>query len=96
MVLTGGEANGHRIVSSQWLAESARPTGGPGPGYGYQWWMGQRPGSFQALGLQGRYIYVDPASRTVVVKLGYFPRGDTVADKETAALRAAASAWSPR
>ena len=73
MVLNGGEANGHRIVSSQWLAESTRPTGGPGPGYGYQWWMGQRPGSFQAIGLQGQYIYIDPATRTVIVKLQLLP-----------------------
>lgn len=96
MVLNGGEANGHRIVPSQWLSESTRPTGGPGPAYGYQWWMGQRPGSFQAVGLQGQYIYIDPASRTVVVKLSYFPPGNTGADKETAAFLAAASQWSPR
>lgn len=96
MVLNGGEANGHRIVSTQWLAESTRPTGGAGPGYGYQWWMGQRPGSFQAVGLQGQYIYVDPTSRTVVVKLSYFPPGDMAPDKETGAFLAAASAWSPR
>jgi CubicO group peptidase (beta-lactamase class C family) len=96
MVLNGGEANGHRIVSSQWLTESTRPTGGPGPGYGYQWWMGQRPGSFQALGLQGQYIYIDPASRTVIVKLSYFPPGEMAADKETGAFLTAASQWSPR
>jgi CubicO group peptidase (beta-lactamase class C family) len=96
MILNGGEANGHRIVSSQWLAESTRPTGGAGPGYGYQWWMGQRPGSFQAVGLQGQYIYVDPTSHTVAVKLSYFPPGDMAADRETGAFLAAASAWSPR
>jgi hypothetical protein len=58
--------------------------------------MGQRPGSFQALGLQGQYIYIDPASRTVIVKLSYFPPGDMTADSETAAFLASASAWSPR
>lgn len=96
MVLDGGEANGHRIVPSEWLTESTRPTGGPGPGYGYQWWMGQQPGSFQAVGLQGQYIYIDPASRTVVVKLSYFPPGNMDADKETNAFLAAASEWSLR
>ena len=96
MVLDGGEANGHRIVSRQWLAESTRPTGGPGPGYGYQWWMGLRPGSFQAMGLQGQYIYIDPASRTVIVKLSYFPPGDREPEEETAAFLDAASAWTPR
>jgi CubicO group peptidase (beta-lactamase class C family) len=96
MVLNGGEANGHRIVSSQWLAESTHPTGGPGPGYGYQWWMGERPGSFQAIGLQGQFIYIDPATRTVIVKLSYFPPGDMAPERECAAFFSAASAWSPR
>jgi len=96
MVLNGGEANGHRIVSKQWLTEATRPTGGPGPGYGYQWWMGVRPGSFEASGLQGQYIYIDPTSQTVVVKLSYYPPGDMVPHQETEAFLAAASAWSPR
>jgi CubicO group peptidase (beta-lactamase class C family) len=95
MVLNGGEANGHRIVSSHWLAEATRPTGGPGPGYGYQWWMGEKPGSFQAIGLQGQFIYIDPATRTVVVKLSYFPPGDMQPERECAAFFTAASAWLP-
>jgi CubicO group peptidase (beta-lactamase class C family) len=96
MVLNGGEANGHRIVSKQWLTEATRPIGGPGPGYGYQWWMGLRPGSFEASGLQGQYIYIDPTSQTVVVKLSYFPPGDMAPHEETEAFLAAVSAWSPR
>ncbi len=96
MVLDGGVANGHRIVSREWLAEATRPTGGPGPGYGYQWWMGLRPGAFQAVGLQGQYVYIDPASRTVIVKLSYFPPGDEDPDAESAAFFAAVSAWTPR
>jgi CubicO group peptidase (beta-lactamase class C family) len=95
MVLDGGVADGRRIVSSAWLTESTRPTGGPGPGYGYQWWMGQRPGSFQALGLQGQFIYIDPPSRTVVVKLSFDPPGNEEPDEESAAFFSAAAAWSP-
>ena len=64
-------------------------------GYGYQWWtMGA--GSYTALGLQGQYVFVDPASRTVVVKLSYFPPADQVAAEETAAFLKAAAAWTPR
>jgi CubicO group peptidase (beta-lactamase class C family) len=98
MVLNGGVANGHRIVSSDWIRESTRPTApqGPGPGYGYQWWMAERPGAFQALGLQGQFIYIDPTTRTVVVKLSYFPPGNETAAAETAAFMSAASAWTPR
>jgi CubicO group peptidase (beta-lactamase class C family) len=99
MVLNAGEANGHRIVSADWIRESTRPTvsGGQGPGYGYQWWMMANPGAFQALGLQGQFIYIDPATRTVVVKLSYFPpEGEPTAAQESMAFFAAASAWTPR
>ncbi|MDZ5646824.1 serine hydrolase [Nitrospirillum sp. BR 11828] len=95
MMLQEGQANGHQIVSPEWVRESTKPTGGPGPGYGYQWWV---PGgqAFQAIGLQGQYIFVDPATRTVVVKLSYFPPGAMEPHDETAAFLAAASAWTPR
>lgn len=54
-------------------------------------------GAYAAIGLQGQYIYVDPATRTVAVKLSYFPPGDNGAlDGETRAFMAAASAWKPR
>ncbi len=98
MMLNNGKANGRQIVSPEWVAESTRPTepGGAAPmGYGYQWWtLGQ--GSYSALGLQGQYIFVDPASRTVIVKLSYFPPDQRTASEEAAAFLKAAAAWSPR
>jgi CubicO group peptidase (beta-lactamase class C family) len=100
MVLNGGEANGRRIVASEWIRESTRPTaaaaGERGPGYGYQWWMVDGSPAFQAVGLQGQFVYINPATRTVIVKLSYFPPGNVTADDETAAFFAAASAWNPR
>ena len=52
--------------------------------------------AYAAIGLQGQYIYVDPPSRTVVVKLSYFPPGDNSAlDAETRAFMSAAAAWKP-
>jgi CubicO group peptidase (beta-lactamase class C family) len=97
MVLDGGEANGHRIVSSAWLKEattSTFPAQGP-MGYGYQWWTFTNSHAFTALGLQGQYIFVDPSTKTVVVKVSYFPPTDTNAERETAAFLMAASAWTP-
>jgi len=42
-------------------------------------------------------VFVDPATRTVVVKASYFPPGDTSQlDAETTAFLRAASAWQPR
>ena len=52
--------------------------------------------AFSAIGLQGQYIYIDPDTETVVVKLSYFPPGDNSAqDGETMSYMAAASAWAP-
>jgi CubicO group peptidase (beta-lactamase class C family) len=100
MVLNGGEANGRRIVSADWIRDSTQPTAGRSSdvraGYGYQWWMAPGRRAFQAIGLQGQFIYIDPDTRTIVVKLSYFPPADTTAAEESAAFFAAASAWNAR
>jgi CubicO group peptidase (beta-lactamase class C family) len=100
MVLNEGTADGRRIVSADWIRESTHPTQargtGPRAGYGYQWWMAESPEAFQAIGLQGQFIYIDRATRTVVVKLSYFPPADTTSAVEAAAFFAAASSWTPR
>jgi hypothetical protein len=48
------------------------------------------------LGGEGQFVYVDPASKTVIVKLSHVPVGSpegTRATAETYAFLAAASAW---
>ena len=100
MVLDGGVANGRRVVSSDWIAQSTRQSGPQDSkrgGYGLQWWTLGNTQAFAAIGLQGQYIYVDPPTRTVVVKLSYFPPGDNSAlDEETQTFLRAVSAWKPR
>lgn len=97
MVLNGGLADGRRIVSEDWIQESTLPTGGEDQrrgGYGLQWWTMGESDAFSAIGLQGQYIYIDPESNTVIVKLSYFPPGDNSAlDAETTAFMRAASKW---
>lgn len=98
MMLDGGVADGRRIVAEDWVRESTRPSGqreGERGGYGLQWWIAGTGGAYMAIGLQGQFIYVDPASRTVIVKLSYFPPGDNAAEGETQAFFSAASAWKP-
>jgi CubicO group peptidase (beta-lactamase class C family) len=98
MMLDEGMADGRRIVSADWVRQSTRPTGGNDSqrgGYGLQWWT-LGGASYAAIGLQGQYVFIDPATRTVVVKLSYFPPGESSAlDGETAAFLRAASAWTP-
>lgn len=104
MMLNGGSANGRQIVPAEWVALSTQPTSTQPAsdssrrerdGYGMQWWM-FGDSAYSAVGLQGQYIYVDPATRTVVVKLSHFPPGDEAPSAETATFLAAASAWNPR
>ena len=98
MMLANGKANGHQIVSPEWIAESTkqRSTAFGPVGYAMQWWT-LGGGSYSAIGLAGQYIYVDPRTQTVVVKLSYFfPPENDAASEETADFLAAASAWQPR
>jgi CubicO group peptidase (beta-lactamase class C family) len=73
LFLHGGEWNGRRIVSSEWVRAATRAqtaTDFPNP-YGYFWWIdGKRPDRFYAFGNYGQYIYVDPRADVVVVRLG--------------------------
>jgi hypothetical protein len=50
------------------------------------------------LGGEGQFVYVDPATDTVIVKLSHVPVGSegTRANAETFAFLAAASAWNPQ
>lgn len=96
MILDGGVADGRRIVSEDWIQQSTESIGETGEqrgGYGFQWWMVGQGNAYAAIGLQGQYIYIDPATRTVVVKLSYYPPGDNRPDGEVQAFLEAASVW---
>ena len=73
LLLHGGEWNGRRIVSREWVRDATRThakTDFPNP-YGYFWWIdGKRPDRVFALGNYGQYIYIDPHADAVVVRLG--------------------------
>ncbi|WP_411146219.1 serine hydrolase domain-containing protein [Streptomyces sp. x-80] len=106
-----GAWQGRQVVPAQWVRDSVtataphlqpgRPlTGGQhiDLGYGYQWWIpaGDR-GEFSAIGVYNQFVYVDPVSRTTIVKLsanrryGTSPGEATNREMETVAfLRAIA------
>ena len=100
MVLNGGVADGRRVVPAEWIRQSTEPSGPEDNrrgGYGLQWWTFANTEAFAAIGLQGQYIYIDPSTQTVVVKLSFFPPGDnSTLDAETTAFMSAVSAWKPR
>lgn len=79
MMLNGGRANGRQIVSRKWVEASTRYTGSApvipqAPrGYQYQWWTILGTERFEAIGIHGQFMSIDPVTRTVIVKLSYWP-----------------------
>lgn len=82
LMLDGGKANGQQIVPAGWVgqmttmipfaADYAKKA--EFKGYGFQTWqVDNEPGAFSAVGLAGQFIYVHPATRTVIVKLSFNP-----------------------
>lgn len=66
-----------------------------GLGYGWFWWTIKGTEAFTALGGEGQFIYVDPATDTVIVKMSHGPVGpaaEPIRAEELAFLRAA-SEW---
>jgi len=83
LMLDEGAVGGKQLLSKEWVRLSTTMTpidtgaNRPHEGYGFQWWRLDDSGAYAALGLQGQFIYVHPASRTVIVKLSFFPPGDS-------------------
>ena len=73
LYLNRGEWNGQRIVPESWVAESTRPYTGYGSAWNYQrmWWLvaRDRP-DFMANGHLGQFLYVNPATGVIIVRLG--------------------------
>lgn len=75
-ILNGGYAGSTRIISKEWLDRMKTPvvTLDHGWGYAAQVWH-PFPGISMALGLHGQFIFIDPESRTVIVKVSDNPTG---------------------
>jgi hypothetical protein len=81
LFLNEGFMNGKQIVPKNWVKASTIPDGlhvQPGEGvlgYGYQWWIPKsNSGEYMAMGVYGQYIYVNPSTKTVIVKLSANPK----------------------
>lgn len=76
LLLDGGRRGDRQVLPAGWVGQMAAmtPTGERIPGYGlFTWQVDGEPGAFSAVGLAGQFIYVHPQSRTVIVKLSYYP-----------------------
>jgi CubicO group peptidase (beta-lactamase class C family) len=90
LMLDKGMAGRRRIVSAAWVTESTAPAPGADArsdlGYAYLWWTLKGTQAFTALGGEGQFLLVDPASRTVIVKLSHVPIGPDGARMQTETL----------
>jgi CubicO group peptidase (beta-lactamase class C family) len=80
LMLHDGKRGETQVVPADWIkaATTMLPTGAPAgagfPGYGLQiWQVDDEPGAYAAVGLAGQFIYVSPATDTVIVKLSFYP-----------------------
>lgn len=102
IMLRNGKSQSTQIVPQSWVADATAPretvavSSGSPLGYRYQWWTMAGTDAYLALGLQGQFIYVDPPTETVIVKLSYFPPGDQDVEDESLDFLQAAAAWSPK
>lgn len=79
-------AGGRGVVPDGWFAAATTKQadiGAPGFGYGYQWWTWD-DGSFDARGIFGQLIHIDPKRRLVVVVNSDWP---VATGKERSAAR---------
>ena len=72
LYLNGGNWNGRQLVPATWVEESTRVDTANGSAwfYQYQWWLPTRKGDFEAQGILGQYIYVNPDKDLIIVRLG--------------------------
>ena len=87
---------GHGVLPADWLAQATRKQadiGVPGHGYGFQWWTND-DGTYDARGIYGQMIHIDPKRRLVVAINGDWPTavGPELSAKRQAFLDAVAAA----
>ena len=103
-ILDGARIDGQAIVPDGWLEAATRKQadiGQPGFGYGYQWWTRDN-GIFNAYGIHGQQIHVDPARRLVIAVNAAAPEANLTRELIAArialfdVIRAAVDAEQPR
>jgi CubicO group peptidase (beta-lactamase class C family) len=77
MLANMGEINGKRIVSSEYVDQATNVARQPegfkygqaqtGTGYGYQFWLREKPGRYFMQGTYGQYVGIDRDSKTILI-----------------------------
>jgi CubicO group peptidase (beta-lactamase class C family) len=86
LMLSGGVYEGQRVVSETWVRQtlsggdpelargSAIQQTHPNASYRNQWWStGNARGNVYAVGIHGQYVWLDPTTKSVIVKFSSCP-----------------------
>jgi len=77
MLLNNGNTAASHIVSADWLKRLSTPVVKLDNGWGYSAYMWHPyPGINMMLGLHGQFVFMNPATKTVIVKLSDNPTGN--------------------
>jgi CubicO group peptidase (beta-lactamase class C family) len=82
-IMNGGVAGGEQVVPTDFLAQATRSqvkSDFGNYGYGFQWWI-HPDGAYEASGIFGQSIYINPAEKLIIVTnsawaqaVGFAPR----------------------
>jgi CubicO group peptidase (beta-lactamase class C family) len=70
--MRGGKIHGKSILPDDWIAEATRAQV---PGYGFQWWV-PGDGTYEAVGIFGQTIHIDPQQDLIIVTSSAWPQAD--------------------
>ncbi|MCD4851780.1 beta-lactamase family protein [Arthrobacter sp. AK01] len=90
LMLDAGNGPGGRVVSEGWvhsileggdpqaMMDSSFTAIHPGGSYTRQWWCtGNERGNVTGIGIHGQYLWIDPATDTVIAKLSTWPEPES-------------------
>lgn len=73
LFLNNGNWNGKQIISKEWVEKTTKSKNNLSGVWYYQnhWWISNKDDmSFYAQGILGQYIYVNPKTETIIIRLG--------------------------
>jgi CubicO group peptidase (beta-lactamase class C family) len=71
--MQGGKIHGSSILPDGWTAEATRAQV---PKYGFQWWVVGDDGTYEAVGIFGQAIHIDPHQDLIIVTSSAWPEAD--------------------
>jgi len=92
MLLNGGKVGSRTVLDSAWIKRMSTPVDTLDHGWKYSAFTWHPyPGINLALGLHGQFIFMDPATKTVIVKLSDNPTGKDPELEEASVMMGIAS-----